>query len=180
MFDLLAQSSSGKVISLSGGMHPKEIIFENLQSEKNYLGIVSYSHSKLVMMTLMVAFGKTFANTNIKSNICYPGQASTAMTRALTPKMFPWIFRLFFPILKYVNKLDKNNPDKSAQVASKSSIYLALNSDAQTLHNIYVNYKCKKVDFPRTVFNIDIQHKILIYANQIIKDKLGLDLNNLK
>lgn len=180
LLDLLAKSASGKIITLSGGMHPKEITFENLQAEKSYLGIVNYSQSKLAMMTLMLAFGKTFLNTNIKSNICYPGQASTAMTRALTPQMFPWLFRLFFPFFRFANRIDKNNPDKSAQAASKSSIYLALNPAAQTLHNSYINYKCKKVKFPGSVINNDNQHKILIYANQIIKNQLGLDLNNLK
>jgi NAD(P)-dependent dehydrogenase (short-subunit alcohol dehydrogenase family) len=179
LFDLLAKSNSGKIITLSGGMHPKKIAFDNLQAEKSYVGIVNYSQSKLVMMTLMIAFGKTFAHSKVKSNICYPGQASTAMTRALTPQMFPWLFRLFFPILKFANRINKNNPDKSAQTASKSSIYLSLNPAAQSLHNSYINYKCKKVELPNAVSNNDNQRKILIYANQIIKTKLGLDLNNL-
>lgn len=180
LFDLLAKSSTGKIISLSGGMHPKEIMFENLQAEQNYLGIVNYSQSKLAMMTLMLAFGKKISTTKVKSNICYPGQASTAMTRALTPQMFPWIFRLFFPILRFANRIDKNNPDKSAQAASKSSVFLALNPYAETLHNSYINFKCKKVKLPSVSINEDYQHKILQYSNTIIKDKLGIDLTKPK
>ncbi len=180
LFNLLSTSKLGKIITLSGGVHPTEINFNNLQAEKSYLGIVTYSHSKLVMMTLMIAFGKTIIHPNIKSNICYPGQASTSMTRALTPKMFPWIFRLAFPILKYVNRIDKNNPDKSAQKASRSSIFLALNPNAEQLHNSYINYKCKNVKLPNAVTDFHNQHQITIYANKIIKDKLGIDINNLK
>ncbi len=183
LFDVLIKSSSGKIITLTGGMPLQKIDIQNLQAEKSYVGIVTYSHSKMAMIALMITFGKRIANTNVTSNICYPGQANTAMTRALSPKMFPWFLRFFFPLISVANnilnsRIDNNNPDKSAQVASQSSVYLALHPDAQTFHNTYINYKCKKVELPHSTINQDLQHTILLYANQIIQDKLGIDFNN--
>jgi NAD(P)-dependent dehydrogenase (short-subunit alcohol dehydrogenase family) len=177
LFDLFAKSSAGKIITLSGGMPLRKIDFQNLQAEKNYLGVVTYSHSKMVMMTLMFAFGKTFDNTNVTSNFCYPGQASTAMTNALTPKMFPWFLRIFSPIVSLFKRDLINDNGKSAERASQSTVYLAISPQAQMLHNSYINYKNKKTDFPKIVLNADNQHQILKYANQIINDKLGINIS---
>ncbi len=177
LFDLLVKSKSGKIISLIGGMPLRKIDFQNLQAEKNYLGVVTYSQSKMVMMTLMFAFGKTFDNTNVTSNFCYPGQASTAMTNALTPKMFPWFLRIFSPIFSLFKRDLINDNGKSAERASQSTIYLAISPQAQMLHNSYINYKNKKTDIPKLVLNAHNQHHILKYANQIINDRLGINIS---
>ncbi len=177
---LLSKGSSGKIITLSGGMHPRTIQLDNLQAEKSFLGIVTYSHSKLVMMALMIGFGNTLGDTKVRSNICYPGQASTAMTNSLTPKMFPRFFRLFFPFLKFANRIDIKNPDKSAKIASKSTLYLALNTEAQIFHNCYINYKCEKVGLPNSVTKAENQNGVIRYANSITNKILGIDFINKK
>ena len=130
------------------------------------------------MMALMLALGNSFGNTRVKSNICYPGQANTAMTRALSFKMFPWYLSWLVAIIKLINSLQSKNVDKSAKLASKSSVYLALNNEAQVLHNSYVNYKCELVKFPVPATNAENQHKILMYADKILNERFSKNFNS--
>jgi NAD(P)-dependent dehydrogenase (short-subunit alcohol dehydrogenase family) len=177
--DLLSQSNIAKVISVSGGMHSRRIDLKNVQAEKRYLGIINYSQSKMIMMTLMNIYFQAIEGSNIKSNICYPGQANTAMTQSLTAQMFPLYFGLFLPILRITNRLDKRQADESAARAARSSIYLADNSEAHLLNNAYINYKCKRVPFPGAVLDKENQYLIRDYTHQIIYQKLGIKLNDL-
>lgn len=168
LLPLIKKSSDGRIITLTGGSHSDKttIDMENLQSEKQFDGLISYSHSKVVMMMLMNHFSKTPEVDGISVNICYPGQASTAMTRSVTKEMFPkaigWIV---FPLFKIFVRDDS---EKSAKKASRSSIYLATSKKYQNVRGVYLNKNCKEVRLPICVNNEQNIQKIAEVVERVI------------
>lgn len=120
LIDALKQSPAPRVIALMGGDVPAKLDVDNLQSERSFDGLKTYSQTKLAMMVLMYEFAQRA--TGVTVNVCYPGQASTKMTRDVTPEMFPRAARLIFPLFKFMTRDDGG---KSAARAARSSIYLA-------------------------------------------------------
>ena len=75
------QASPSAVISVTGGDVPRALDLDNLQSERSFVWLTAYSQSKLAMMVVMVEFAQRLRGSPVTCNICYPGQASTSMTR---------------------------------------------------------------------------------------------------
>jgi NAD(P)-dependent dehydrogenase (short-subunit alcohol dehydrogenase family) len=88
-----------------GGDVPHKLETDNLQGERNFDGLNSYSQSKLAMMIVMYEFSQQIQGSKITMNCCYPGQASTNMTRNVTPEMLPKTMRWMFPIFKLMTRL---------------------------------------------------------------------------
>ncbi len=95
LMDSLKKSPSPRVVTLMGGDVPTKLEMDNLQSEKSFDGLNTYSQTKLAMMVLMYEFAQREKDMTI--NVCYPGQASTNMTRSVTPEMLPRIYAFCIP-----------------------------------------------------------------------------------
>lgn len=140
LMDPLKAGPSARVIVLTGGEAKGKIDLENLQAERSFSGLNTYSHSKLVMMALMYEYAKRVQGSTVSINVCYPGQASTNMTRSVTPEMLPGFMRFAFPLFKLVVRPDGG---KSAAKASRSSIYLASSAEVEGLSGKYFDTNCK-------------------------------------
>ena len=162
----LKNSSVSRVICLMGGDIPAKLELDNLQSEKEFKGLDSYSQSKLTMMTLMYEFSQQIKNDKITINICYPGQASTNMTQSVTKEMLPKLMRPIFPIFKLMTKPDNG---KSAEKASKSSVYLATNETLNNTTGKYYNKKCKETSMPKCVTDESTGKFVWNYVNTIFE-----------
>jgi len=112
---------------------------DNLQSEKSFDGLNTYSQTKLAMMALMYEFAQREKGVTI--NVCYPGQASTNMTRSVTPEMLPRAMRWMFPIFKLLVREDGG---KSAAKAARSSVYLASSPEVEGVTGKYFDTNCKE------------------------------------
>lgn len=148
LMDSLKKSTSPRVITLMGGDVPAVLDMDNLQSEKSFDGLNTYSQTKLAMMVLMYEFAQREKSVTI--NVCYPGQASTSMTRSVTPEMLPLAMRWMFPIFKLMVRDDGG---KSAAKASRSSVYLASSKEVQGVTGKYFDTNCKEAAWSPAVMD---------------------------
>ena len=150
LMDRLKASQSARVISLTGGEAKGRIDLKNLQSERSFSGLNSYSHAKLAMMALMYEYARRVQGFNVTINVCYPGQASTDMTRGVTAKMLPGFMLFAYPLFKMMVRPDGG---KSAARASRSSVYLASSQDVEGQNGKYFDSNCKLVNWPAAVLD---------------------------
>lgn len=146
LMDSLKASASPRVVTLMGGDVPAKLDMNNLQSERSFDGLNSYSQSKLAMMVMMYEFAQRAQDVAI--NVCYPGQASTNMTRSVTAEMLPGFMRFLFPVFKLAVREDGG---RSAAKASQSSVYLASSKDLEGVSGNYFDTNAKQADWSPAV-----------------------------
>lgn len=151
LLDTLKAGENARVITLTGGDLPSKIQLDNIQSEKSFDGLSTYSQTKMIMMCLMYEFSQRQLNSNITINICYPGQASTSMTQNVTAGMLPFLMRPIFPIFKLLVRPDNG---KSAKKASRSSAYLASSKDVENKTGIYCDKNGQLKEMPKVVTDV--------------------------
>lgn len=151
----LKKSAAPRVVTLMGGDMPAALDMDNLQSEKSFDGLNSYSQTKLAMMVLMVEFARR--ETGVTINVCYPEQASTNMTRSVTPDMLPRAMRWMFPLFKWMTREDGG---KSAAKAARSSIYLASSPEVEGVSGKYFDTHCKIAQWPPAVMDAPTREKL--------------------
>ena len=167
--DSLKANRPARVITLMGGDVPTKLEMDNLQAERSFDGLTSYSQSKLAMMVMMSEVAQRTQDSNITVNICYPGQASTNMTGSVTPEMFPSGARWIFPLFKFLTRPDNG---KSAAKASRSSVYLASSAAVEGVTGKYFNPKCKEVTMPKVVFDLEIRQSLWAAVHQLTNTPL--------
>lgn len=164
LLDALKNSPSARVITLMGGDVPSKLETDNLQSERNFDGLNSYSQSKLAMMLVMYEFSQQMQGSSITMNCCYPGQASTNMTRSVTSEMLPKAMRWIFPLFRLMTRPDNG---KSAAKAAQSSIFLATSDEVEGVTGKYFNTKCKETPMPNVVFDSEVRQKLWAQVHQL-------------
>jgi NAD(P)-dependent dehydrogenase (short-subunit alcohol dehydrogenase family) len=164
LMDHLKSSASARVITLTGGEAKGLIDLDNLQAEQSFDGLNSYSHSKLIMMAMAYEFAQRVEGMNVTINVCYPGQASTNMTRSVTPEMLPGFMRFIFPIFKLAVREDGG---KSAEKASRSSVYLASSVEVEGINGKYFDTNKKMVDWPGAVMDLPTRQQIWKIVEQV-------------
>jgi NAD(P)-dependent dehydrogenase (short-subunit alcohol dehydrogenase family) len=164
LMDRLKSSASARVINLTGGEAKGVIDLDNLQAERSFSGLNSYSHSKLVMMAMAYEFAQRVQGTNVTINVCYPGQAATNMTRSVTPEMLPGFMRFMWPFFKLAIREDGG---KSAEKASRSSVYLASSVEVEGVNGKNFDTNSKMVDWPAAVVDQSTRQQIWKVAEQV-------------
>ncbi len=148
------RTTGARVITVTGGSHPRILDPTNLRAEHGYQGLRTYSHAKLAMMATMYEMSQRVDVTRFTVNVCYPGQASTAMTQNVTPDMVPRHLRWATPIFRLLTRPDDG---KSARVASRSSVRLAAGSTFAGRTGLYVNAAGRDVPWPAAVLDDEIR-----------------------
>lgn len=165
LLENLKQSNNARVITLMGGDLPSKMDLGNLQSEKSFSGLDTYSQTKMTMMCLMYEYAQQYKDLGISMNICYPGQASTNMTQNVTADMLPFLMRPIFPIFKYFVKADNG---KSAKKASRSSVFLATSIEVHNKTCLYYNKNVQLTKTPKAVANDENRKFIWEYVNELL------------
>lgn len=150
----LKASAPARVINVTGGMPDLKIDLDNLQAEKKFLGLQTYSHAKAVMMAASYEFARRLEGTGVTLNVAYPGAAATAMTGAMRPSMMPVFMRLLWPVFKPV--MSRLKPER----ASRSSIYLASTPQVEGANGNYYNTKSQQVSWPKYVYDEALRRRI--------------------
>ncbi len=164
LVDSLKSSQSARVITLMGGEVPSILEMDNLQAERRFDGLNSYSQAKLAMLVVMYEFAQRLQGSTITVNVCYPGQASTTMTRSVTPEMLPQAMRWIFPVFKWMTRPDNG---KSAAKASHSSVYLASAAEVEGVTGKYFNSNCKEAAMPKVVFDVETRQHLWRQVHQL-------------
>ena len=155
LMDALQAGPAGRVINLTGGDVPARLDMDNLQAELSFDGLNSYSQSKLAMMVVMSEFSRRIQGVTI--NVCYPGQASTNMTRSVTADMLPGFMRLIFPIFKWMVREDGG---RSVGKAARSSVYLASSPEVEGLNGKYFDAHSKEAGWPAPVLDESTRRRL--------------------
>ena len=159
LLDMLIASAPARVVNVSGGMSIwGKIDLDNLQAEKSFRGLETYSQTKTVMMSLAYEFAKRLEGSGVTINVCFPGAASTAMTQALSPAALPPVMRLTWPVLKSMYMRDDSG--KSAAKAAQSTIYLAVSPDLEGETGRYFNTNSKPMDWPKDVLDTNLREHL--------------------
>ncbi len=152
LLDVLKASAPARVVNVSGGMSIwGKIDPDNLQAEKSFRGLETYSQTKTVMMALAYEFARRLEGSGVTFNVGFPGAASTAMTQALSPSALPPVMRLTWPVLKSMYMRDDGG--KSAAKAAQSSVYLAASPDVEGITGQYFNTNSKPMEWPKDVYD---------------------------
>lgn len=133
-----------RIVTLTGGSHPARLELDNLQGERSFVGLTHYSHNKLVMMAVMRELARRLAD-GPTVNVCYPGQASTRMTRSVTARDLPVAMRLIWPVFRLLIREDGG---RSAAKASRASIHLASAPELAGVTGRYFDTKAEETRWP--------------------------------
>jgi len=158
LFGLLQQSSPARVITLMGGDITRKMELDNLQAERSFVGINSYSASKVAMLTLMSELADRQGGKGVDINVCYPGQAFTNMVTKLDPTTVPAPMRLLLPLLGLFARVDGG---RSAKHASRSSVYLATDPAVQGINGAYFTTEMKQV--PAVAASLDPANRAYLW-----------------
>jgi NAD(P)-dependent dehydrogenase (short-subunit alcohol dehydrogenase family) len=166
LMDVLMASAPSRVVNVSGGMSIwGKIDLDNLQAEKSFRGLETYSQTKTVMMALAYEFAHRIEGSGVTINVCFPGAASTAMTQALSPSALPPVMRLTWPVLKSMYMRDDSG--KSAAKAAQSSVYLAASPDVEGITGRYFNTSSKPMDWPKDVNDDALRQRLWTLCEQL-------------
>lgn len=146
LLNVLKSSSPARVISVTGGM-PTRLELDDLQAERFYRGLDTYSRAKAAMMTVFYEFAQRLAGTGVSVNVAYPGAAATTMTQAMTPDMVPPFMRVMWPLFGLF--MSNAKPERAA----RSSVYLASSPEVAGVNGGYFNTNSKQVAWPKAVLD---------------------------
>ncbi|NTU72247.1 MAG: SDR family NAD(P)-dependent oxidoreductase [Coriobacteriia bacterium] len=161
---LLAAASAGRIITLAGGEHPPRLDLHDLQSESEFEGLRTYSRTKLLMMALMYERAQRTSESGVTCNVCYPGQASTSMTRSVTADMLPPALRFAFPVFRMLVREDGG---KSALRASRSSVFLASSPDVEGVTGAYFDKNSRRVEWPAPILDSGLRARLWETAQEV-------------
>ena len=145
-------------MNVTGGDKPAKIEINNLQAEKGFRGLMTYTHSKSIMESMSLALSKELEVMWISVNIIFPGRASTEMTRSLTTKALPGFMKLMFPFFKWYFA---NDDGKSAAKAAESTIWGATSPQLDGVTGRYFDTNMKEQQLHSTAYDVHIQNEIL-------------------
>ncbi len=154
----LRSASDARVVNVSGGDKPAKIDIDNLQAEKGFKGLMTYTHSKSILEAISVHQAKIYEPYGISVNVVFPGRASTAMTRSLSSKALPGALKLMYPFFRLFFREDGG---KSAIKASQSTIWAATSPTLAGVTGTYFDTHCVEQELHPTVHDLDVQQSIL-------------------
>ena len=146
LLDVLKASHPARVINLTGGMPGTHLDLDDLQAQKSFVGLQTYSHAKLAMSALSYEFAERLRETGVTLNVTYPGAANTSMTQALSRGMLPPLMRLALPLIKLASRSAPEN-------AARSSIYLASSPEVEGVTATYFNTKGKRAAWSKDLLD---------------------------
>ncbi len=85
----LKAAGDARVLNITGGDKPAAIDPDNLQAEKGFRGLATYTHSKSVLEAMSMMLAEKLESEGVTVNVLFPGRASTAMTGSMSPSALP-------------------------------------------------------------------------------------------
>lgn len=162
---ILRNSPKARVINVSGGDKPARIDPDNLQAEKGFKGLMTYTHSKSVLEAMTVLLSKELEPDGIPVNVVFPGRASTNMTRSFSSKALPGPMKLMYPFFRVFFREDGG---KSAARAAQSTIWAATATDLDGVTGAYFDTHSKMQKMHDTAYHPEIHRQIHELLNRAL------------
>lgn len=164
----LQLAGQARVLNVTGGDKPAPVDPCNLQAEKGFKGLMTYTHSKSVLESMSMFLAKELEPNGITVNVVFPGRASTNMTRSLSPKSLPGVMKIMYPFFRLFFKEDG---DKSAAKAASSTIWAATSSDLAGTTGSYFDTKSIEKKLHHSAYASEVQACIRELINAAEKNK---------
>ena len=153
----LQAAGQARVLNVSGGDKPARIDPDNLQAEKGFKGLMTYTHSKSVMEAMSMVMAQELKPLGVHVNVIFPGRASTAMTQSLSPASLPGAMKLMYPLFRLLFKEDGG---KSAAKAARSTIWGATSPELEGISGAYFDTHTKKQTLHATAYDATVHSRI--------------------
>lgn len=154
----LQAAGSARVINVTGGDKPARVDADNLQAEKGFKGLVTYTHSKSVMEAMSMTLAQELEPHDVTVNVVFPGRASTSMTRSMSTKSLPGAMKLMLPLFRLLFAEDDG---KSAAKAARSTIWGVTNPELDGVTGRYFDTNMKERKLHPTAYDAQVQARIL-------------------
>ncbi|TNE91790.1 MAG: SDR family NAD(P)-dependent oxidoreductase [Deltaproteobacteria bacterium] len=155
----LAAAAPSRVLMVTGGKASGPFDPTDLQSEQGFVPLVSYTRTKRACEAMSLALAAELEPARIYLSIVYPGRASTAMTRAMTPRSLPWFLRPAWPVFRIL--IPTEDGGKSAARASQSSVFAATSETVEGKAGVYIDTNQQVAKLHPTVHDPANQAKVL-------------------
>jgi NAD(P)-dependent dehydrogenase (short-subunit alcohol dehydrogenase family) len=154
----LQAGDQARVVNVTGGDKPAAVDVDNLQAEKGFRGLMTYTHSKSILEAMSMALAKEFEPHGVSVHIVFPGRASTAMTRSLTRAGLPGAMKLMMPFFRLFFSEDGG---KSASKAARSTIWAATTPDLNGQTGRYFDTNSRDAKLHPSAHDPENQRRIL-------------------
>jgi len=154
----LKSSSSPRVLNISGGDKPTAVDVTNLQAEKAFKGLMTYTHSKSILEAMSIALSRRLESDGVCVNIVFPGRASTSMTQSLSVKGLPGPMKIMMPFFKIFFREDGG---KSALEASRSTVFAATDPTLEGVTGRYFDSKSNEKKLHPSSYDDRVHRQII-------------------
>lgn len=158
LLEPLKTADHARVLNITGGDKPAAIDSDNLQAEKGFRGLMTYTHSKSAMEAMSMALAKKLEPKGVTVNVLFPGRASTNMTRSMSAKALPGMMKLMYPFFRLLFRKDDG---KSAAKAARSTIWGAMSPALDGVTGRYFDTNSKEQKLHPTAYDSEVQARIL-------------------
>ena len=161
LLPLLTQRPGARVVNMSSSAYKMwhQGPFEDIQSQRGYVGIQAHAHAKLLNLIWTFALARQFRPQKVAVNATNPGAAWTPGTAQLTPEAVP-AWKYVWPVVRFFQRRG------SAAKAARSPLWLAASSEADELTGTYVE-KRKRLR-PKAAADPDNQRRVIELAQALV------------
>jgi NAD(P)-dependent dehydrogenase (short-subunit alcohol dehydrogenase family) len=160
---LLSASPQAQIVNMSSSAYKMwhHGPFDDIQSERSYVGIQVHAHAKLVNLIWTFALAGQLREQGITVNAINPGAAWTPGTAQLTPQAVP-AWRYIWPIVRFFQR--RSSPAKAA----RGPLWLIASSEASGMTGCYMEKRTAK--HPDVATNPESQRRVLDLAHALVHD----------
>jgi NAD(P)-dependent dehydrogenase (short-subunit alcohol dehydrogenase family) len=158
---LLTKRPGARIVNMSSSAYKMwhHGLFEDVESERDYVGIQAHAHAKLLNLVWTFALAEQLHSRQVAVNAVNPGAAWTPGTAQLTPQAVP-AWKYVWPIVRYFQR--KGSPAK----ASQGPLWLITSSEASDLTGSYVENR--KIKHPAVATDANRQRKVMDLAEALV------------
>ena len=122
LLNLLKDSSPSRIINVTSGLAKKgSVDLDDLQSEKKYAGMQTYSNAKLMLIMFTYELARRLEGKRVTANVLMPGFVATNLGKNTGSLRSSILFKIVRPM------------QISAKKGAETSVYLASSEDIKTV-----------------------------------------------
>jgi NAD(P)-dependent dehydrogenase (short-subunit alcohol dehydrogenase family) len=161
LLPLLTQRPGARVVNMSSSAYKmwRHGPFDDIQSQRAYIGIQAHAHAKLLNLIWTFALAEQLRPQEVSVNATNPGAAWTPGTAQLTPEAVP-AWKYFWPLVRFFQRRG------SSVKAAQSPLWLAASSETEQLTGIYLQKR--KQQRPKVAADPDNQRRVIELAKALV------------